>query len=71
MLNEDAEDDSSAANPSHAEAASNKGPEPGPPTIKAELISGGKNKNAGIIHTPTDRVNGSSVRRPDIRPRLN
>lgn len=52
VWNDDADDHNSAASPSQAEAASNRGPEPAPPAIRAELISGGKNTNAGIIRNP-------------------
>jgi len=67
VLKDDAEDDSSAASPSHAEAASKRGPDPGPPNIKAELISGGKNTNAGINRNPnrpSQRLLPRTARRP-------
>src|SRR5208337_5196707 len=43
------------ANPSQAVAAVNNGPDPAPPNINAELISGGKKIKAGIITSPTNR----------------
>ncbi|BBX62340.1 hypothetical protein MSAS_15140 [Mycobacterium saskatchewanense] len=48
-LNDDAAAARSAASPSHAAAAANIGPEPAPPNINAELISGGNHGKEGNV----------------------
>ncbi|BBY25576.1 hypothetical protein MSTO_57810 [Mycobacterium stomatepiae] len=57
---DDADAHMSAAKPSHAAAAASSGPEPAPPYIRAELISGGKNTKSRSIHylDTTSRFNG-------------
>jgi hypothetical protein len=47
--NDEAAPAKSAAKPSQADAAVNNGPDPAPPNINAELISGGKSVKAGIM----------------------
>ncbi len=50
--NDDADARKSAANPSHADAAVNNGPDPAPVKIRAELISGGNQEKSNVIATP-------------------
>lgn len=47
--NDDAAPERSDANPSQADAAANNGPDPAPPNISAELISGGNHGNEGKV----------------------
>jgi hypothetical protein len=48
-VNDAAVDPSSADNPSHATAASSKGPDPAPASINAELTSGGRTRKLTAI----------------------
>ncbi|BBX42838.1 hypothetical protein MSIM_42890 [Mycobacterium simiae] len=67
---EDAEAHMSAARPSHAAAAASSGPEPAPPYIRAELISGGKNAKSRTIRyldTPS-RCYGLGTYTPTVTP---
>jgi hypothetical protein len=52
VLNEDAAEPNSEANPSQAAAASNIGAEPAPANIRAELISGGITKKLMTVDLP-------------------